>query len=88
MAQISLAELLAQLQPLNSNPPHSLTEDSDLRTQLYHATREAMLSFESAPDPISRVAVAQVSFLSSRDACSQSTISLSKEKLRCYIKQR
>jgi hypothetical protein len=69
MTQISPNELLAQLKSFAANPPLSLTENSDLRTQLYHATQEAMLSFESAPDPINRVAVAHVSLSSSLVLC-------------------
>ena len=60
MAQISPTELLNQLKFLTANPPASLLENTDLRSQLYHAAREAMISLEDAPGPITRVAVAQV----------------------------
>ena len=60
MSQISPTELLAQLKALVSNPPQALLQDTHLRSQLYHAAREAMISLEDAPGPISRVAVAQV----------------------------
>ena len=61
MSQISPAELLAQLKSFTSDPPTSLADNTDLRIQLYHASQAAMLSFDTSPDPISRVAVAHVS---------------------------
>ena len=60
MSQVSPAEVLAQLKLLVSNPPQSLIQDTNLRSQLFHAAREAMISLEDAPGPITRVAVAQV----------------------------
>ena len=60
MSQLSPTELLAQLKVLKSSPPQALIQDTHLRSQLYHAAREAMISLEDAPGPITRVAVAQV----------------------------
>ena len=60
MSQVSPTELLAQLKALVSSPPQALIQDTHLRSQLYHAAREAMMSLEDAPGPITRVAVAQV----------------------------
>ena len=60
MSQFSPAELLSQLKALSSGLPSLLVEKPHLRSQLYHATREAMRALEDAPDPITRVAVAQV----------------------------
>lgn len=60
MSQLSPTELLAQLKVLTSSPPQALIQDTHLRSQLYHAAREAMISLEDAPGPLSRVAVAQV----------------------------
>ena len=68
MSQISASELLAQLKLFASHPPESLSQDVDLRVQLYHASREAMLAFESAPDPITRIAVAQVSLVDKKSS--------------------
>ena len=62
MSHFSPTELLGQLKVLSSGLPRPLIEDSNLRSQLYHATREAMIALEDAPDPITRVAVAQVCF--------------------------
>ncbi|KAL8741706.1 MAG: hypothetical protein Q9190_005720 [Brigantiaea leucoxantha] len=59
MSQLSPEELVAQLKSITSNPPQSLTSNPELRNKLYHAAREAMLSFEENPNPISRIAVAQ-----------------------------
>ena len=60
MSQLTPIELLFQLKSFTSNPPHSISENPELRNQLYHAAQEATVSFEDNPDPISRVAVAQV----------------------------
>lgn len=60
MNQISPTELLAQLKSLSTNPPGSLTEETNLRTQIHHAAQEALITFVDAPSPISRVGVAQV----------------------------
>ena len=53
-------ELLFQLKSFTSNPPSLLMENPELRNKLCYAAQEAMVSFEDNPDPISRVAVAQV----------------------------
>ena len=63
MSQLTLPALLFQLKSFTSNPPPSTSENPKLRDQLCYAAREAMLSFEDNPDPISRVAVAQVYLL-------------------------
>ena len=60
MSQLTPTELLFQLKSFTSHPPPSISEDSELRNQLYYAAQAAMVSFEENPDPISRVAVAQV----------------------------
>ena len=60
MPDLSPADLLSQLRSYASNLPSSLAEDADLRMQLFYAARDAMISFEDNPNPISRVAVAQV----------------------------
>ena len=60
MSQLTPTELLFQLKSFASDPPPSISEDPELRNQLYYAAQEAMVSFEDSPDPISRVAVAQV----------------------------
>ena len=60
MSRLSPTELLDQLKSLTSDPPQSLVKDDILRAQFYHAARDAMIAFEDAPGPITRVAVAQV----------------------------
>ena len=63
MSQLTPTELLFQLKSFTSHPPPSISESPELRNQLYYAAQEAMVSFEDNPDPISRVAVAQVYLL-------------------------
>lgn len=63
MSQLTPTELLFQLKSFTSHPPPSISENPELRNQLYYAAQEAMVSFEDNPDPISRVAVAQVYLL-------------------------
>ena len=60
MSQLTPTELLFQLKSFTSHPPPSISEDPELRNQLYNAAQAAMVSFEDNPEPISRVAVAQV----------------------------
>ena len=60
MSQLTPTELLFQLKSFTSHPSPSLSENPELRNQLYYAAQAAMVSFEDNPDPISRVAVAQV----------------------------
>lgn len=63
MSQLTRTELLFQLKSFTCHPPTSISENLELRNQLYYAAQEAMVSFEDHPDPISRVAVAQVYLL-------------------------
>ena len=63
MSQLTPTELLFQLKSFTSHPPPLISENLELRNQLYYAAQEAMVSFEDNPDPISRVAVAQVYLL-------------------------
>ena len=60
MSQLTPTELLFQLKSFASQPPPSLSENPELRNQLYHAAQQAMMTFEDNPDPVPRVAVAQV----------------------------